>query len=163
MAFDPVPWRNKGPETIALVCLVVFGGYALPGCSSPEQTGQETATDATTEGREVRFEVRTDTVEVLKPDDSVVATAAASEPEIRFAVQIGAFRDPENARSVGDAARGRFSFPVTNNYDAESGLHLVRVGTFETRDAAHEIRVKMQKGYPKDYRDCWIVQVKEDQ
>ncbi len=163
MALDPVPWRNKGPETIALACLLVLSLYALPGCSSPEQTGQETATEATTEGREVRFEVRTDTVEVLKPDDPVVASPAASEPEIHFAVQIGAFRDPENARSVGDAARGRFSFPVTENYDAESGLYLVRVGTFQTRDAAHEIRLKMQKDYPKDYRDCWIVQVKENQ
>jgi len=160
VALDPIPWRNKGPEMLALACFILLSWSAIPGCSSPEEATQETPTDATTERQEVRFEVRTDTVVVVKPDEAVVASPAPREAEIRFAVQIGAFRDPENARSVGDAARGRFSSPVTNNYDTESGLYLVRVGAFETRDQAHELRVKMQRAYPKDYRDCWIVQVK---
>jgi cell division septation protein DedD len=163
VALDPIPWRTKGPEIVALVYLLALSCYALPGCSSPEQAGQDAAPEATTENREVRFEVRTDTVEVLKLDESVAAAPGAREPGIHFAVQIGAFRETENARSVGEVARARFSHPVTSKYDAASGLYLVRVGTFETRDAAHELRLEMQKKYSKDYRDCWIVQVKEEE
>ncbi len=75
-------------------------------------------------------------------------------------VQVGAYKDPQNANTVQVAARERYHLPVLNDYHTVLGLYQIRIGFFETREAAQDFLGKMQHDYPSDYKDSWIVQLK---
>ena len=75
-------------------------------------------------------------------------------------VQIGAFKDPQKASRVQTVARERLHMPVLNDYHAALDLYQIRIGFFETYEAAQGFRLRMQKEFPTDYNDSWIVQLK---
>ncbi|MCK5572581.1 MAG: SPOR domain-containing protein [Bacteroidetes bacterium] len=157
MACEQSPWNDRDAQSAGLVSLILCALITLGGCGTTERVEEEASPETTSGSQEIRFEVHTDTVDVVKQTEETLPSPAVSEGTVQFAVQIGAFKDPENARTVADAARKRFSHPVTDEFDKESGLYLVRVGRFESRDTAHELRLEMQR----DFRDCWIVQVRQ--
>jgi len=80
--------------------------------------------------------------------------------QIRYMVQIGAFKDPHRASEVQAEARKRYKMPVLNDYHAALGLYQIRLGFFVSRVSAHEFRQRMIKDYPAEYRDSWVVQLK---
>ena len=75
-------------------------------------------------------------------------------------VQIGAFKDPQKASRVQTVARERLHMPVLNDYHTALDLYQIRIGFFETYEAAQNFRIRMQKEFPTDYEDSWIVQLK---
>jgi cell division septation protein DedD len=107
----------------------------------------------------VEFETRTDTVKSERPNEQGSAPLQSREPLIRFMVQIGAFKDPQNASRVQVAARERYHLPVLNDYQADTELYQIRIGFFASRDSAYAFRDRLQKEYPDDYKGSWVVQL----
>jgi cell division protein FtsN len=136
---------------------------ALCGCGSSEEI-QEPAppTTPTTQQNQQRlgFETSIDTVKTVSGGDRAGAVEKPRERQIRFMIQIGAFKDARNASRVQGIARERYHMPVLNDYHTRLGLYQIRIGFFETREQAMSFRQKMQSGYPSDYKDAWVVQLK---
>lgn len=108
----------------------------------------------------MEFETKTDTVAMEKTHLDSVATHEGRDIQIKYMVQIGAFRDPNLATAVQTAAREGYHLPVLNDFNPAYGLYQIRIGFFETREDAHEFRQRMQRDYPSDYKDAWVVQLK---
>jgi cell division septation protein DedD len=110
--------------------------------------------------RKVEFETRTDTVTATHADPLIPAGSPARGVQIRFMVQIGAFKDPKNASAVQTETRRRYHLPVLNDFNAARGLYQIRMGFFESRENAAAFRQKMLEEYPRDYTGSWVVQLK---
>jgi len=139
---------------------------AVSGCGSAEEASvaqppahpqQHTAPAPT---RRLEFETRTDTVTALHGTERRAPGTPGREVQIRYMVQIGAFKDPHRASEVQAEARKRYKMPVLNDYHAALGLYQIRLGFFVSRVSAHEFRQRMIKDYPAEYRDSWVVQLK---
>jgi cell division septation protein DedD len=142
----------------------------LAGCGSAEKAQQEeqppgnpaaVLPEPAPAQQPPRFESQTDTVTATRESEQEAAIdSGMANPEVRFMIQIGAFQDPQNASVAQNLARERYHLPVLNDYTAHIGLYQIRIGFFETRETAHEFLVRMQTGYPQDYKDSWVVQLK---
>jgi cell division septation protein DedD len=109
----------------------------------------------------MEFETKTDTIRALKPRTGAPPRTDTIEPQIRYMVQIGAFKDAHNASRVQVSARERYHMPVMNDYDVTRGLYQIRIGFFESQAAAQAFCTRLQKDYPNDYKDCWVVQLRQ--
>lgn len=107
----------------------------------------------------VSFQTQTDTVVSATPLNQPKPVVASRNTELRFTVQVGAFKDAHNASRVQALTRQRCAVPVLNDFNTEIGLYQIRVGFFETREAAQAFRQQLVADYPEDYRDAWIVQL----
>jgi cell division septation protein DedD len=152
----------------ALATLFILSGVALwgSGCGTTEETAQPSPPEPKPVVKEeppprVQFESRTDTVAVVHATAPDSSAPTGKQPEIRYLVQIGAFRDPQLATAAQAAARSRYQLPVLNDYNPLVGLYQIRIGSFLTREAANEFKSRMQKEFPADYRDSWIVQLRQ--
>jgi cell division septation protein DedD len=133
----------------------------LAGCAGSEESAQEEQLPQQQEtSPAVSFQMSTDTVDVLRRGERIAGVPADPEPGTMYSVQIGAYREPANAEAAEALARQRFAHPVLRHSDA-SGLVHIRVGRFSTRQGAEELRSEMKGSFPRDYVDCWIVQLKE--
>ncbi len=149
---------------VALIALPVL---VMWGCGSTEETTEqippkpqpEVVVKPPAQEKPV-FETRTDTVATVRKADRHAAGMNRREPQIRFMVQIGAFKDPQNASRVQITARQRYHLPVLNDYHTRLGLYQIRIGFFETREAAEGFRLEMMRDFPRDYGDTWVVQLK---
>jgi len=147
------------------ICLLL-----LAGCGSSEQTQQQQPSpgvppvvlpEPAPAQQPPRFETQTDTVIATRESEQEAAVdSGLAGADVRFMIQIGAFQDPQNASVAQNLARERYHLPVLNDYTARIGLYQIRIGFFETRNAAHEFLVRMQTEYPQDYKDSWVVQLK---
>jgi cell division protein FtsN len=109
----------------------------------------------------VQFRTRTDTVAVVHSTTPDSTAPAGGTQTLRYMVQIGAFKDPQLATAVQAAARQRYQLPVLNDYNPLVGLYQIRIGSFSSREEAIEFKNQMQREFPIDYRDSWIVQLKQ--
>ena len=140
----------------------------LAGCGSAEEAAvekpppprQERPTPAPAPPRRLEFETHTDTVTAVHAAERRNPPAPAREVQIRYMVQIGAFKDPHRAIEVQVLARSRYKMPVLNDFHGARGLYQIRLGFFVSRESAHEFRQRMMKEFPADYRDSWVVQLK---
>jgi cell division septation protein DedD len=150
-------------RTIPGVCIAAA---VLCGCGSSEVTVQQNppqpqAPVVQETPKRPEFETRTDTVAAVRTATrQQLGNPLRRDPQIRFMVQIGAFKDPKNASVVQTDARQRYRLPVLNDYHTKLGLYQIRIGFFETRDAAQAFRLRMRQEFPADYKDCWVVQLK---
>ncbi len=147
-----------------MIVLTLLAASPLLGCGAAEET-QEPVTPpprpaAKEETTRMEFESTTDTVDVTQAGRTDSANAPGGEQRIRFMVQIGAFKNPPLAAAVQTLARTRYHMPVLNDFVLKVGLYQIRIGFFETREAAMAFRARMQKDYPEDYRDAWVVQLR---
>jgi cell division septation protein DedD len=108
----------------------------------------------------MEFETRTDTIATQKSQVNAPEEPTAREPQIRYMVQIGAFRNPELASRTQTVARQRYHLPVLNDYDTKHTLYQIRIGFFESRDEAQTFRERLLQEYPQEYKDSWVVQLK---
>ncbi len=104
--------------------------------------------------------MRTDTVDALPKDEPGPADSTFTAGEEGFAVQIGAFKDPQNAIQAQTLARRRYQFSVRNEFYPSLALYQIRIGSFASRAEARTLLLRMQADHPAEYRDSWIVQIK---
>jgi cell division protein FtsN len=147
-----------------LVMMASALAVLLPGCgSSGEQadSGKPAAPSPGGENRDrVQFHTQADTVLALHAAEHGMVGAPGRTAQVRFMVQIGAFKDPQHASAVQAGARKRYHMPVMNDYLAGPGLYQIRIGFFESRELARAFQMQMKRDYPSDYGDSWIVQLK---
>lgn len=149
-----------------MACLLpaAWSVLALLGCGSSEEI-QETppapsAPAVQPAQQKLGFETRVDTVKTVSVGEHAGTADTPRERQIRFMIQIGAFKDARNASHIQGVARERYHLPVLNDYHMRLGLYQIRIGFFETRDQALVFRQQMQSGYPTEYKDAWVVQLK---
>jgi len=130
------------------------------GCGTVEESQESTPPPPPVVRQGMEFETRTDTVYSRSTGTSGSKTAIERERQIRFMVQIGAFKDPQKASRVQIHARERYGLPVLNDFHPTLALYQIRIGFFETRAAAYTFRERMHKEFPDDYKDSWVVQLK---
>lgn len=141
-----------------LVCLILAGCGSIP---ETEDTAVPPAPPpAVKQTPRMQFETKTDTVALEKPQHRPGVQRGSREPQIRYMVQIGAFKDPQYASSVQTTARARYHLPVLNDYNTAYALYQIRIGFFEKREDAYKFRQRMQQEHPADYKDAWVVQLK---
>lgn len=146
--------------------LILLCAFISGGCGTTSEVGDlpPAAPPATQTVRETpprrEFETRTDTVTTEKTAILSPPSAAGREPVIRYTVQIGAFKNPKNASQVQTIARTRYHLPVINDYDMNQALYQIRIGFFESQEAAQEFAEQLRREYPAEYRDSWIIQLK---
>ena len=138
-------------------CVLFFSCSALLslGCAAQEETQQVSPPSS---GR-VEFETTTDTVYTKIAESRHEADAESRGLETRYSVQIGAFIDPWNASRLQTATRERYQLPVVNSYHTTYALYQIRIGVFESKEEASAFRDRIQKEYPSDYADSWVVQI----
>jgi cell division protein FtsN len=150
---------NFSPLVMMASALVVF----LPGCgSSREPAGAGNPAPASPRNDSpdrVQFHTQADTVTSLHAAENGMVGAPGRTAQIRFMVQIGAFRDPHHASAVQAGARKRYHMPVLNDYLAGPGLYQIRIGFFESRENARSFQLQLRRDYPSEYGDSWIVQL----
>ena len=106
-------------------------------------------------------------VETSQPSDTARSQAGydprgavpAQLPAGKFAVQVGAYKQQENAEKVASLAKDRFGKNVYTIPDAASGLVKVYVGDFASKDEARRFRDDMALKYPQDYKDAWVSEI----
>ena len=136
----------------------------LTGCGSSTET-QEAETPPSQAPivkqtvPKIEFETKIDTVALEQSRLDSMRPPQMRGVEVRYMVQIGAFKDAHHASIVQSAARERYHVPALNDYNTASSLYQIRLGFFETREAAAAFRQRLQKDYPHDYRDAWVVQL----
>ena len=108
----------------------------------------------------MEFETRTDTVALEKAQLDSAARHQTRELQVRYMVQIGAFKDPQYASTVQTTARARYHIPALNDYNTALGLYQIRIGFFETKAHAYAFRQQMLREYPNEYKDAWVVQLR---
>jgi len=108
----------------------------------------------------MEFETKTDTIAMEKSRVDSLARPHPRDVEVRYMVQVGAFKDPHYASIVQSTARDRYHLPTINDYNTTLALYQIRLGFFETREAASAFRQRLLKEYPADYKDAWVVQLK---
>jgi cell division septation protein DedD len=135
----------------------LFCAAILSGCAGVEETQQESQQPSE---QQVGFEVKTDTVATRSSDRLQPAGQTERGEQVRYMVQIGAFKDPHSASRVQNTARERYRMPVLNDYHPVYALYQIRIGFFETREAATAFRNKLRSEYPADYADAWVVQLR---
>jgi cell division protein FtsN len=136
----------------------------LAGCGSSSDTDREWMNippmDTTVQARKTTFETRTDTIDAegAQPKTQTDAAVAASA-ELRFTVQIGSFTDAKNASLAQAAARQRYQLPVVNDYDAQRRRYQIRIGFFESKEAAGAFCAKLKSDFPLEYKDAWVAPI----
>ncbi len=137
---------------------------ALFGCGSSEEVHEPPPTPSTPAvqpaQQKLGFETRVDTVKTVTEGERTGTSETPRERQIKFMIQIGAFKDARNASRIQGIARERYHMPVLNDYHMRLALYQIRIGFFETREQAMLFRQQMQSGYPTEYKDAWVVQLK---
>jgi cell division septation protein DedD len=148
------------PLVMMASALAVF----LPGCGSSEIPAAAVKPASPSPGSgspdRVQFHTHADTVMALNAGELGTVGAPGRTAQIRFMVQIGAFKDPHHASVVQGEARKRYHMPVLNDFLAGPGLYQIRIGFFESRENARAFQQQMRQDHPSEYRDSWIVQLK---
>ena len=167
-------YREVDMRTLQLLCIisVVGGVLMLAGCgSSNESTSKDQSSSSTSQTsqkapdqNQTDASQKTDTVPVdnkdspqqpYDPHSSAPVTKSAM-PTGKFSVQVGAYKQQENADRVAALAKDRFGMNIYTIPDALSGLVKVYVGDFAVKDEARKFRDEMAQKYPVDYKDAWV-------
>lgn len=153
-----MPPRAFHRSFVILVSLFLLQCGSTPEAQKEEQSAP--AQPVIPEPVQLQLETKSDTVASHSSGDETMTTDQKGERQIRFMVQIGAFKDPHNASRIQTTARDRYRMPVLNDYHTQLDLYQIRIGFFETYDRANTFRLKLRRDFPVDYADTWIVQLK---
>lgn len=150
---------------------ILLAPVFLAGCASSSDADREwlnippmdtTAHTRLPDGQagKTTFETHTDTVNA---EGARTRTQTQSGVEgssaVRFTVQIGSFADAKNASIVQAAARQRYQLPVVNEYNAQRKRYQIRIGFFESREAAIAFCARLKSDFPQEYKDAWVAQI----
>lgn len=150
-------------KRIAYLLSAALSLLALFGCGASEEVRESSPAPSTPGGQPAQqklgFETRVDTIKTVTKGEHTTAAETTRERQIKFMIQIGAFKDARSASRIQGIARNRYHLPVLNDYNTRLGLYQIRIGFFETREQAMLFRQQMRTGFPSDYRDAWVVQL----
>ncbi|MFO7914690.1 MAG: SPOR domain-containing protein [Candidatus Krumholzibacteriales bacterium] len=110
------------------------------------------------ENRELKETEKIEEKITVQEKDSLPVEEVESAPVVEkthglgYRVQIFASEDLEKAREIKSAAQERTALKVYIEY--ENQMYKVRVGDFDTREEAAEMRQRLKSSYP----DCWITE-----
>ena len=106
------------------------------------------------------FETRTDTVVAEGEDPADESKPKPAEARgAQYTVQIGAFKNAKLAGTTQALARQRYLLPVVNDYHMQRRRYQVRIGFFDTHEAAKEFCAQMKKEFPAEYKNAWVAQL----
>lgn len=154
--------KTKFSILFALAAVTMAALYS--GCSSSdESTDQGTSSTPSQEyplgqGQSAQKE---DTVSVAvqntpRPTYETKTPPPPATPTGQFSVQIGAYRERDNADQIAALARERFRLNVYTVNDKATALFKVMIGDFSTKDDARAFRDRMTQQYPGEYNDAWV-------
>jgi cell division septation protein DedD len=78
-----------------------------------------------------------------------------------FSIQIGAFQAEENSLQYAYIAKNKLDIDTYNIFDKGINLFRVIVGSFETKEAAHQYRDQLVKKFP-EYKDAWVIDTNKE-
>lgn len=140
--------------------LAVSSGYLVGGCgSSDDTTRQVFLADSAAQTRRTNFETKTDTVTLQRSAQHGETGDSQNNERLQFMVQIGSFSESRNAKLVQSRARKRYRLPVVKEYNAARRRYQIRIGFFQTEQAANEFRLRLIDDYPGEYKGAWVVRV----
>ena len=104
------------------LALLPIAGIVFLGCGGSTETQEEQTTPPQTPAvvqtpQNMQFETRTDTVAMEQARRDSLKILRPQRLEVRYMVQIGAFKDPHYASLVQTAARERYHLPALNDYN----------------------------------------------
>jgi cell division septation protein DedD len=146
---------------VVMACSLFIGG-----CAATDSTVQETSAPVAVQEATpappppAELVARVDTIEAAGTAEAVVADSTLAEGEVRFSIQIGAFKEPANASATQARARERYTLPVLNEFQEHTGLYRIRIGSFTTREEAQSHLQRMKTDFPADYKRSFILQLK---
>jgi cell division protein FtsN len=152
-------------QVCRLILLAVPAALLL-GCGSTQQT-EETIPSAfprdsvvaETQPSVIQLEAKTDTLATLGVANQGTDASAFADSTTRFAVQVGAFKEPKNAAAMQALVRQHCQEPVMNEFNAKTGLYRIRVGRFSSQaDAALFLRSLISE-HSSTYTGSWVVQL----
>jgi cell division septation protein DedD len=156
---------NRFSAVILSVSMVVV---LLAGCSSSEQSGGQQESQSTPppasappSSGEVTKQSDTLNVQVQNTQRTVYdqqSPSSTQQPPAsgRYSVQIGAYKQAENADRIASLARERFRKNVYTIPDNVNDLYKVMVGDFAIKDDARRFRDEMVQKFPNEYKDAWV-------
>ena len=155
-------WILRGMLSVLFVCTGIMAGT---GCGSSHVTQMDsTATPPPPVVRQtppaVELTTTTDTLHTVPAREGTRPDSSASQSRTRYTIQIGAFKDPQNANGVQQKARQRYQLPVLNDYDTVRGFYRICIGVFDSRESAQAFSENLKKDYPGEYSDCWVAQLR---
>lgn len=151
------------------------------GCSSSEKTSdadkqpQSEVRETTPPALDTENTVKIDTLDVQIENNTKVAyeptisnppTTPAQKPVLKniignFSIQIGAFQADVNSLQYAHIAKNKLATDVFNIFDKGINLFRVMVGSFDTKEAAHQYRDQLIKNFP-EYKDAWVIDTNKE-
>ncbi len=150
------------PSIVFLASSLLVAGCATTDSTVPETTAPGTAqpvTSAPPSPPPAELVARVDTIDAAETAMATVADSTLADGEVRFSVQIGAFKEPANACATQTRARERYNLPVLNEFQERPGLYRIRIGSFATREEAQGHLQRMKTEFPADYKHSFILQL----
>jgi cell division septation protein DedD len=155
-----------------IVLLCIFGVPLLTGCGTSDETstrdqsggaaqeaGQKTSdqskSGAARSGDTLSTHQKESSGGTYDPRSSTPSNTGQM-PTGKFSVQVGAYKQQENADRVASLAKDRFAMSVYTIPDATGGLVKVFVGNFATKEDARKFRDDMAQKFPLEYKDAWV-------
>lgn len=151
------------PSIVFLAGSLLAGGCAATDSTVPETTAPVAAQPVTSvppPPPPAELVARVDTIEASGLSEVMAADSTLAEGEVRFSIQIGAFKEPANASALQAQARERYPLPVLNEFQEHPGLYRIRIGSFATREEAQIQLQRMKTDFPADYKRSFILQLK---
>ncbi len=159
-----------------LYCFLILLAISLgAGCAA--SSDQTTDKAATTSSSTPAAPSKPAAVVAAKPDTVNVAVQKAQKPPyettdpvkttlppsslIKFCVQVGAYKQQDNAGVIASLAKSRFAKNVYTILDPATNLYKVMVGDFTAKDDARMFRDRMVQQYPGDYKDAWVSELSQ--
>jgi cell division protein FtsN len=147
---------------LSLVILAALGGCASSGTQSEKLAPASSQAPPAPPKESAPAQPDTVSVAVQKAQKpsyesaDPVKTAVTPSAIVKYCVQVGAYKQQENADLVASVAKTRFARTIYTIHDAASDLYKVMVGDFTTKDDARSFRDRMVQQYPGDYKDAWV-------
>jgi cell division septation protein DedD len=155
----------------AVILSVSMVVLLLAGCSSSDQSGgqqQSQSTPPSTSAPLSSEEItkKSDTLNVnvqntQRPAYNQQSPSTTQQPPTsgKYSVQIGAYKQADNADRIASLARERFGKNVYTIPDKVNDLYKVTVGDFTIKDDARKFRDEMVQKFPYEYKDAWVTEL----
>jgi len=116
-------------------------------------------------GKQQGFVTQEDTIEaqVVTRNQGTVHSKVPpqrSKKKKYYSVQIGAFRDLNNADRAHKLAKQRYKKPIYHFYDKAIKMYRITVGNFSQIKDAFVFLKTVHSKHPKEYKDAWVAEMK---